>query len=46
MLYYYNGKYVAALMDLFPNINLDPAKFVNIPSKNRLRIALALEFLM
>eukprot|EP00026_Physarum_polycephalum_P002350 Phypoly_transcript_02356.p1 GENE.Phypoly_transcript_02356~~Phypoly_transcript_02356.p1 ORF type:complete len:908 (+),score=118.97 Phypoly_transcript_02356:113-2836(+) len=31
MLYYYNGKYVAALTNLFPNIGLDPAKFVNIP---------------
>ena len=37
MLYYYNGKYVAALVDLFPNIDLDPAKFINIPSKYQAR---------
>ena len=33
MLYFYNRSYVRALVELFPNICLDPYKFVNIPRK-------------
>jgi hypothetical protein len=33
MLQYYNGKYVKALVELFPGLNLNPAKFTEIPRK-------------